>query len=336
MKPCVFRRKIIVLLALLTAVYAVWCALTIATTGSVAGVCLVTACKLNQPRLAIFEMAFQSWIIVRGLREIFIVDWQSTITVKSVVQRFLNGNVHVQRIFVKELSTHPSLDWRIAPAFNLGLSQVSSELSFKVDCDTLLHPDFLSHNLLSELGFRYGDYRNALPDRNDNHLNGVFLAFTADLRAVHGFDERMSLYGWDDSDLYVRLESHIRNTRSISASSHVYADFVRTRGRYRLIEHLPHERGDNTAFEIVGICFNREAVKYTEDWMKTSEGYLYKCENTVGISLRFELQRCVCNKAARRIQQLLDLGTCKQIAEECVKGYNGSDSYVGRICIEDD
>ena len=137
------------------------------------GVSLVTACKLNQPRLANFEKAFQSWIKVRGLREIIIVDWQSTITVKSVVQRFLNGNVHVQRIFVKELSTHPSLDWRIAPAFNLGLSQVSSELSFKVDCDTLLHPDFLSHNLLSELGFRYSDYRNALPDRNDNHKRGI-------------------------------------------------------------------------------------------------------------------------------------------------------------------
>ena len=43
-------------------------------------------------------------------------------------------------------------------------------------------------------------------DENERHLNGVFLARVEHLRAVHGYDERIATYGWDDSDLYSRLE----------------------------------------------------------------------------------------------------------------------------------
>jgi len=291
-------------------------------------VSLVAACKLSKSRSSNFERALQSWLRVRGLSRIIIVDWQSEVPVKSILH---NSRVDRVRIVVKEITNTPALDWRIGPAVNLALEDVTTGITLKVDCDTLLHPDFLVHNSLSTVGFRYGDYRNAIKDRNDNHLNGVFMAFTAHLRDVHAFDERLSLYGWDDSDLYLRLESHIKQIQGVYPTGDVYADFIRNKGDTRLIQHLPHERGAETSFEIVGICFNREAVKHVQHWERSPDRYRCRCVDIDHFGY-FQLKKCYIDVAARKIEEVLGVGACERLAEGCVEGYNGNKKDITRIC----
>ena len=48
--------------------------------------------------------------------------------------------------------------------------------------------------------------RDRAADENSRHLNGVLLVRRAHFAAVAGYDERMAHYGYDDSDLYARLE----------------------------------------------------------------------------------------------------------------------------------
>jgi len=42
---------------------------------------------------------------------------------------------------------------------------------------------------------------------NDRHLNGVFMAARSSFLDVNGYDERITLYGYDDSHLYHQMQS---------------------------------------------------------------------------------------------------------------------------------
>lgn len=113
--------------------------------------------------------------------------------------------------------------WVLSRAYNLAARFASGEWLFKVDCDTMLREDVLRNVVLPK-----GKVRSAVSGRlparadedrffyryfwehalteNDQHLNGIFLARAEDFRRVNGYDERITTYGWDDSDLYLRLE----------------------------------------------------------------------------------------------------------------------------------
>ena len=54
--------------------------------------------------------------------------------------------------------------------------------------------------------FYAGNWKIA-KDENEKHLNGVFVCPFDAFRKIGGFDERIQSYGWDDSDLYARLEN---------------------------------------------------------------------------------------------------------------------------------
>ena len=173
----------------------------------------LACCHLAPEHAENFLYALNSWVFVTEISEIVLVDWRSTVRfVDSVVNmsRLLHAqNKRVTLVEVLPESGHSSgAGWRIGAAFNLGLSYISTEYILKLDCDTWLHKDFIKLNRLFGVGFRYGNWETALDD-NDNHLNGVFFARTEHVRGVHGFDERLTLYGWDDSDLYLRLEKKV-------------------------------------------------------------------------------------------------------------------------------
>lgn len=113
--------------------------------------------------------------------------------------------------------------WVLSRAYNLAARFARGEWLFKVDCDTLLREDVLSNIVLprgkvrssaggrlparaDEDRFFYRYFWEHALTENDQHLNGVFLARAEDFRSVNGYDERITTYGWDDSDLYLRLE----------------------------------------------------------------------------------------------------------------------------------
>lgn len=165
---------------------------------------LVAACK---DRTAFLQTALPQWLHVLHPRldEIVLVDWATSppdfVPVAEVVHATDDARVAVVSL------THPS-PWALSRAYNLGFALARGEWILKLDCDTALANHFLTEHRLptgDEKSFYRFDWRLAR-DKNEQHLNGIFLARTAHIRAIHGYDERITTYGWEDSDFYTRLE----------------------------------------------------------------------------------------------------------------------------------
>lgn len=272
---------------------------------------IIASCQLTPSRVHTFADAMHSWIKVKGVGEIIVVDWGSSVSAISVMKSIgIPSSARAKNIRVYGSG---SLPWRIGAAFNLGLAYALCPKILKVDCDTYLHEDFLLHNQIESVGFRYGDYMNADADENDKHLNGVFFARTSDLRYIHGFDERFSLYGWDDSDLYFRLESYLIR-RNITPP---YADFKRYASAMRLIRHLAHERARH-AYEAAGICFNEAASKMVPRWQDRADeiAHGFKCQIERPIS-GIDVHGCKIERTPLTLQALLDTNSCLNVFETC-------------------
>lgn len=91
-------------------------------------------------------------------------------------------------------------NWNLPLAYNFGMERARGEFLLKIDCDTKV-ASFPS-SPPPEGTFLTGDWRKT----GNEHSNGVFYARREDVRKVGFFDERMRSYGWDDSDLFSRLE----------------------------------------------------------------------------------------------------------------------------------
>jgi hypothetical protein len=292
---------------------------------------IVASCKLTQERLDIFETAFLSWLSVLRVSKIIIVDWQSAIHVEDTVHKYVNRLHGGRTLSILRVMDNRNVDWRIGAAFNLGLQAANSLFILKVDCDTFLAADFLKHNNLSNVGFRYGDWSKAsIP--GDSHLNGVFLARREDLIETRAFDERLSVYGWDDSDLYLRLESHVNSKEEVLKKT--FDDFIRSHSNNRIIKHIEHRRTADQAFELNGICFNRATLENITKWVNSSDAYIFNCLKNKQQHAKYEVSSCYLEKEARTVQDIVGLSNCERIATDCVNGYGGQPSFVQRICGE--
>ena len=273
----------------------------------------VACCHLLDDRVENFRLAVNSWLAVNEISEIMLVDWKSPIPIADVLKveltRF-HGTGTVLQVLRGPNESNPEKSWRIGAAFNLALSSVREDYILKLDCDTWLHRDFIKANQLSNIGFRYGNYINARDD-NDNHLNGVFFARTAYLREVHGFDERLDMYGWDDSDLYLRLEEKVRDKFKFA-----YDDFVRDTHGVSTITHLHHSRTANLAVEIAGICFNKDCISQAEPWDGMERNrYEEKQRNVNG---QIEVRELLLLHVAPPIQKTLEISVCVNLALNCL------------------
>ncbi|KAA8494025.1 hypothetical protein FVE85_4000 [Porphyridium purpureum] len=137
--------------------------------------------------------------------ELILVDWSTNerlLSVPAVAE--LTNDDRVTTISVKDQD-----DWVLSRAYNLAAKFASGLNLLKVDCDTMLEPDFFdAHPLDAEAGesiFFKTSWRAARTE-NEVHLNGVFYVKRSKFLEIHGYDERITTYGWDDTDLYTRLE----------------------------------------------------------------------------------------------------------------------------------
>jgi len=292
------------------------------------GVSIVAGCRLYPQREENFLKSFESWTKVVGVKEIVLVDWQSTTPLDSMVSGVFPTKSDL-RITLVVLNSTTVVPWRIGASFNLGLMYANHPLILKLDCDTFLHEDFLLLNDIDQTSFRYGDWRHARPDGNDGHLNGVFFARAQDLFAIHGFDERLAVYGWDDSDLYLRLEETVRKNSNFSEP---YKDFKREVMEDSLISHLPHERSDDATFEMVGICFNYEATRQLPKW-EGQQTHKYDCAEEDSDKQQHNLHSFVCDVSAvpETAQHVLGFENCKSIATLCAE-HHGKPEHVDKIC----
>ena len=308
--------RALLLISLMFVALALYCTTLETSPRSVA---LVAVCKLSITNRARFERAFQTWLKLRGTSEIIVIDWNSTVQVAELIRKTIAVSGKSRKtvtIRVVRVSHGPSVDWRISVAFNVALRNVRSDVVLKLDIDSLVAPDFLEKNMINSRMFRYGDWRKAR-DSNDLHLNGVFIASTSHLQAVHGMDERFSLYGWDDSDLYNRLTAHLQKTTT--SETCISCDLVRSTkaSESSLITHMIHKRDLDEAQENWSTCFNRLSVKEVLPWSGTMGGNVVCQRIEQDRTLPLETQSCFISSNVAAIGKTLAESRCDEIVCAC-------------------
>jgi hypothetical protein len=159
---------------------------------------LVTCCMNREQNLL---LNISSWIACPMIREIVIIDWSSSTPLKERLkeQGFLTDRVRCFR--VENQST-----WILTWAYNLAISLARFDKIIKIDCDIYVSPDFFERNAnfesLNSQSFYTGDWQKS----NQIHLNGQVILRKIDFLRVNGYNEFLTKYGFDDTDLYHRLE----------------------------------------------------------------------------------------------------------------------------------
>jgi hypothetical protein len=167
----------------------------------------VTACRNRESNL---KIAIQSWIF-HSPAKIIICDWGSKEPLSLASLGIPNAS-HVVEIIRVEAES-----WILTWAFNEALAKVNTKYTLKLDCDHVLSEDFFVSNRLQDNRFLRCNWRYAAAGQS--HVNGVFMACTSLLKRVGYYDERITTYGWDDSDLYARLHELSESSALITNGS---------------------------------------------------------------------------------------------------------------------
>ncbi len=178
------------------------------------GVSVVT-CSRN--RTENLMRALPSWLIYPEIDEVIIVDWTSD---EPVHDALAAAGLLDPRIKVIRIEDEPR--WILSVAFNAGFRAASCDKILKVDADIVLKDGFFDENKLENGVFIAGNWRDA----EQKSVNGFFLIHRENLMEVNGFNEMVVTYGWDDDDLYERLEAS--GVRRVGVSPEA-------------ISHLPHD-----------------------------------------------------------------------------------------------
>ena len=178
---------------------------------------IVTACMNRNQNL---RKALVSWLAVSSVSEIIIIDWNSKISVYDNLIDIIRNDDRVKVFRVKGIS-----QWVLSTAFNIGFHKASGKKILKLDADIVLQKDFFHKHLLKK-GFFFAGNGKKAKNENERFLNGICYCFKDDLEKVNGYNEYIRSYGFDDDDLYNRLQMAGLKKLDVDSNS---------------VYHIPHE-----------------------------------------------------------------------------------------------
>eukprot|EP00178_Gracilaria_changii_P018943 TRINITY_DN54_c0_g1_i4.p1 TRINITY_DN54_c0_g1~~TRINITY_DN54_c0_g1_i4.p1 ORF type:complete len:702 (+),score=135.17 TRINITY_DN54_c0_g1_i4:190-2295(+) len=230
--------------------------------GRAAANSIVAACANRHPML---RDALASWMHVRHASEIIIVDWSSSPPLRPVVDQVVAASNSSLPVRVIRVENEP--EWVLSRSYNLAFHHASNEIVFKVDCDYIMHRDAIAVHPLkqSQSAFYTGYYMNSR-NANEMHLNGALVVSQTRFWSIGGYDERIQTYGFDDDDLYERLEASGAERLNVS---------------FDHFTHISHEdkirAQEGVKFPRVQIDVNRLILeKLAAPWNKTFERSKYE------------------------------------------------------------
>lgn len=152
-------------------------------------VSLITAIK---DRAESLESALATWINIRGISQIIIVDWSSRDT--SIIEKVARQD---PRVLVARVENQ--IFFNHTRTKNLGVNLSDGEIIVITDADIMIHPRL--RGLFSILNANDKlFYRGWIPGGY-----GTMVVCRQMFHAVGGYDERMEGWGGSDDDLYLRL-----------------------------------------------------------------------------------------------------------------------------------
>ena len=162
------------------------------------GISLFTAIKNRKDT---FIDALETWVVHEEIDEIIIVDWSSDESLIPIIQKYQNGKIFLAVV-------EDQAKWILSQACNLAARLTTKSKLLKMDADVKIHKGFFEKHQLNP-GFFYAGNWSLARDENQKHLNGVAFFYRDDFFRVNGYNEFIKSYGWDDDDLYLRLEQLI-------------------------------------------------------------------------------------------------------------------------------
>eukprot|EP00184_Porphyridium_aerugineum_P003149 CAMPEP_0184695866 /NCGR_PEP_ID=MMETSP0313-20130426/3358_1 /TAXON_ID=2792 /ORGANISM="Porphyridium aerugineum, Strain SAG 1380-2" /LENGTH=1054 /DNA_ID=CAMNT_0027154393 /DNA_START=262 /DNA_END=3422 /DNA_ORIENTATION=+ len=212
------------------------------------GVSVVAVCMNRHSTL---EKTLPTWLKVNNAREVIVVDWSSNPPLHDTLKSVLTQDPRV-RIIRVEGEDH----WVLSRAFNIGMSMARGEYILRTDCDYDVKPNIVEMHPIAKEDKRFysGNWKKA-KNENEVHLNGVVIIRRMDYWKVLGYDERIQTYGWDDEDLYTRLEHSGLERKDVD---------------YQYVSHVQHDdkarAQTGVRFVEVEVDFNRVLLDKMDKW----------------------------------------------------------------------
>ena len=208
------------------------------------GISLVTCCMNRNDNLL---KALRTWLPCKEINEIIIVDWSSDTPVSEELKL---AGIQDPRVRVLRIDGEPR--WILTYAFNIGFRLARYSKILKVDADIELSRSFFRRNRLKSGEFIAGNWRNA--EKGQEHVNGFFYCHRTDLAKAGGFNEYITTYGWDDDDLYGRLELNGARRKDVDV---------------RCIRHLDHSDDERAqpAARVNGLAGPTALASFTSDML---------------------------------------------------------------------
>ncbi|WP_426415784.1 glycosyltransferase family 2 protein [Aestuariirhabdus sp. LZHN29] len=160
------------------------------------GISIVSCCMNRNENLL---KALKTWVKL-PVDEIVIVDWSSNEPVSESIKEINDSRIKILRV-----EGEPK--WVLTYGFNVGLRFASYSKILKFDADIEVTSNFVVENYFSEGSFVRGNWKFAVEKGEDEQkfVNGSFGACKRALKEIGYYNELITTYGWDDSDIYKRL-----------------------------------------------------------------------------------------------------------------------------------
>jgi hypothetical protein len=171
----------------------------------------------------ILMQTLHSWLQqTKPFDEIVLVQWGGKEQIQDIV------NDIDTRIPIAVYEVLDADRWILTHAYNLAISLSKYPAIYKLDADYMLHPSFTTQYQIDyRPRFFAGNWR-MYPSCNQNtrNINGCVVINQQLFWNVGGYNEHIVDYGYDDNDLYERLQA---------------AGYLRLNISYGLIQHIPHD-----------------------------------------------------------------------------------------------
>jgi glycosyltransferase involved in cell wall biosynthesis len=140
-----------------------------------------------------------NWLQYDWFDEIVVVDWSS------------EEEITIQHPKVKVFRVLDEPRWILTQSFNLAASLTKGDILVKMDADYRIDGKFGNIFPLPQGTYYHGAWfgpwsADEQIDDNAKYLNGFVACHRKDFESVNGYNERITRYGWDDSDLYQRMD----------------------------------------------------------------------------------------------------------------------------------
>ena len=194
------------------------------------------------------KICLQSWISQTAIKDIVIVDWDSQDLDEQYLKK-LDSRIRI-------ISFNNKPKYHIAKVMNECIKNAKYEYVIKCDVDYIANPYYQLEQWLDlnwEKEFMTGSWTQKTID-NDmgfmQYLNGLMICKKKHIKDAGMYDERYTEYGWEDSDLYERLNKKLKLIRKIIPNSRNFVP----------IYHNPHMDYKRTEYYT-----NKNATQSTQD-----------------------------------------------------------------------